>query len=180
MNDLTTLNWKRISRGLPRVKNSSIDRAPTVEEIRKLVEYPDRRIKPVIYAMASVGFRLGAYDYLRRKHVSPLTNEKGEVVAAKLLVYADEPKEYYTFITWESYNILKDWMDFRASYGEEISEDSCLMRDLWQTTNMNYVVKWSLATNPKKLTSIAIKRLSDPVLLEQGICHTFTSRSKTP
>jgi hypothetical protein len=41
MNDLT-LNWKRISKGLPRVKNSSNDRAPTVEEIRKLVKYRDR------------------------------------------------------------------------------------------------------------------------------------------
>jgi hypothetical protein len=45
MNDLTAINWKRISKGLPRVKNSSSDRAPTLDEIRKLVEYPDRRIK---------------------------------------------------------------------------------------------------------------------------------------
>jgi hypothetical protein len=46
MNDLT-LNWKRISKGLPRAKNSPNDRAPTVEEIRKLIQYPDRRIKPI-------------------------------------------------------------------------------------------------------------------------------------
>jgi hypothetical protein len=37
MNDLT-LNWNRISRGLPRAKNASNDRAPTIEEIRKLVD----------------------------------------------------------------------------------------------------------------------------------------------
>ena len=48
MNDLT-LNWKRISKGLPRAKNSSNDRAPTLDEIRKLIEYPDRRIKPIVY-----------------------------------------------------------------------------------------------------------------------------------
>jgi hypothetical protein len=102
MNDLTTINWKRISKGLPRVKNSSNDRAPTLEEIRKLVEYPDRRIKPIVYAMASGGFRLGAWDYLCWKHVSPITNEKGEVIAAKLIIYADEPEEYYTFITPET------------------------------------------------------------------------------
>jgi hypothetical protein len=35
MNDLTTINWKRISKGLPRVKNSSSGRAPALEEIRK-------------------------------------------------------------------------------------------------------------------------------------------------
>lgn len=178
MNDLTTINWKRISKGLPRVKNSSSDRAPTLEEIRKLVEYPDRRIKPIVYAMASGGFRLGSWDYLRWKHVSPITNEKGEIVAAKLLVYAEEPAEYYTFITPEAYNALKDWMDFRVSYGEKISGESWVMRDLWQTTNMNYGAKWGLATNPKKLQSIAIKRLLDRALWEQGIRHTLPAGVK--
>lgn len=47
MNNITTINWKRLARALPKVKSySSNDRAPTLEEIRKLVEYPDRRIKP--------------------------------------------------------------------------------------------------------------------------------------
>ena len=55
MNNMT-LNWKKISKGLPRAKNSSNDRAPTLEEIRRLVEFPDRRIKPVVYSMASGGF----------------------------------------------------------------------------------------------------------------------------
>jgi integrase len=177
MNDLT-LNWKRISKGLPRVKNSSNDRAPTLEEIRKLIEYPDRRIKPIVCAMASGGFRVGAWDYLCWKHVSPMTNEKGEVIAAKLLVYADEPEEYYTFITPEAYNTLKDWMDFRASYGEKITGESWVMRDLWQTTNINYGAKWGLATNPKKLQSIAIKRLLDRALWEQGIRHTLQAGVK--
>ena len=44
MNDII-LNWKKIARGLPRAGKAANDRAPTIEEIRKLVEYPDRRIK---------------------------------------------------------------------------------------------------------------------------------------
>ncbi len=33
------------------------------------------------------------------------------------------------------------------------------MRDIWQTTNVNYGAKWGLATYPKKLNSYAIKRI---------------------
>jgi hypothetical protein len=90
MNNITTLNWKRLSRALPSVKShSSNDRAPRVEEIRRLVEYPDRRIKPIVYTMCSSGIRVGAWDYLRWKHVIPIKDDKKEevIVAAKLIVY---------------------------------------------------------------------------------------------
>ncbi|MBV9176128.1 MAG: hypothetical protein JO327_08925 [Nitrososphaeraceae archaeon] len=46
--------------------------------------------------MASGWFRIGAWDHLHWKHGSPITNKKevdAEVIAAKLLVYADEPEE---------------------------------------------------------------------------------------
>jgi hypothetical protein len=62
-------------------------------------------------------------------------------------------------------------MDFRAQYGEKITEDSWVMRDLWQTTNMNYGAKFGLATFPKKLKSSGIKRLIEHALWEQGIRH---------
>ena len=108
MNDLTAvINWKRISRGLPRMKLAANDRAPTIEEIRKLVEYPDRRIKAIVYCMASAGFRIGAWEYLRWKHVTPITDEKGEIIAAKLIIYAEESEQYYTFITPEVITHLK-------------------------------------------------------------------------
>ena len=44
-----TIPWKKISRGLPKGKRYADDRAPTMYEIRKIIEYPDRRVKPIIY-----------------------------------------------------------------------------------------------------------------------------------
>jgi hypothetical protein len=87
MNDLV-FNCKKITRGMPRVRQAANDRSPTLEEIQKLVEYPDHRIKAIVYTMASSGIRIGAWDYLRWKHVVPMTNSSGETVAAKLVVYA--------------------------------------------------------------------------------------------
>jgi hypothetical protein len=51
-------------RGLPRGRRYADDRIPTIEELTKLLEYPDRRIKGVVYTMASSAIRHGAWDYL--------------------------------------------------------------------------------------------------------------------
>jgi integrase len=56
------VSWKKITRGLPKVRSFANDRAPTVEEIRKMIEYPDRRMKAIILTLASSGIRLGAWD----------------------------------------------------------------------------------------------------------------------
>jgi hypothetical protein len=82
--DTQIINWKRITRGIPSGRKAANDRAPTIEEIKKLPEYPDRRIKPIVYIMGSSGIRIGAWDSLQWKHVTPITNDNGEVIAAKL------------------------------------------------------------------------------------------------
>lgn len=124
--------WKKITRGLPKGKKYADDRIPTIEEIRKLVEYPDRRIKAIVYTMSSSGIRIGSWEYLRWSHVRPIVRDD-QVVAAKLLVYADEDEEYFSFISSEAWKSLKDWMDYRESSGEQINEQSSLMRNLWDT-----------------------------------------------
>jgi hypothetical protein len=42
------ISWKKISRGILRVRKFADDRASTLEEIQKITEYPDRRIKAII------------------------------------------------------------------------------------------------------------------------------------
>lgn len=161
--------WKKIIRGLPKVRQFGDDRAPTIEEIKKLVEYPDRRIKPIIYTMCSSGIRIGAWDYLKWKHIIPIEDKNGKIIAAKIIVYASTEEEYYSFISLEAYESIKEWMNFRLSFGESISGDSYLIRDLWQTTNLRYGAKWGIAKYPKRMKSSGIKRIIERALWDQGL-----------
>jgi hypothetical protein len=79
--------WKRITRGLPKGRMFADDRAPTLEEIHKIIEYPDRRMKPIVYTMASSGLRVGAWDHLKWGHVFPIASRDGKLVAAKVNVF---------------------------------------------------------------------------------------------
>lgn len=168
MNDIS-VNWQKLNKGLPTGRRAAEDRTPTKEEIIRLLDYPDRRVKPIVLAMLSSGIRVGVFDFLRWKHIIPLQDDQRKTIAAKVIVYPGDKEEYFTFITLEAYNAIKDWMDFRASFGETITGESWVMRDIWQTTNVSYGAKWGLATFPKKLQSSAIKRLIDRALWEQGI-----------
>jgi hypothetical protein len=40
--------WKKITRRLPRGRRYTDDRIPTIEELTKLLEYPDRRTKAIV------------------------------------------------------------------------------------------------------------------------------------
>jgi len=163
MNDIE-LSWKKIGRGLPRGRRNAVDRAPTLQEIQKLVEYPDRRIKAIVFTMCSSAIRVGAWDYLRWQDIIPITKDD-KIIAAKIIVYAGDEEQYFSFISPEAYFELKKWMDFRKESGERISKDSWLMRDLWDIEKNSR----GLVTVPKKLTPAGIKRLIERALKAQGI-----------
>jgi hypothetical protein len=173
MNDIV-VNWKKIAKGLLREKQYGDDRAPTVDEISQIMKYPDRRIKPIILVMASSGIRGGAWDYLKWKHIIPIKRD-GQIIAAKIIVYSGEADEYYSFITPEAYFALNEWMSFRQSYGEKISGESPVMRDMWQTTIKSeeeseyHPGNVGVVTYPKPLKYGGIKSLMERAIRSQGL-----------
>jgi hypothetical protein len=74
--------------------------------------------------MSSSGIRLGAWDYLRWRDITPIKRD------AKIIVYAGDDEEYVSFITPEAYFQLENWMEYRKESGEKIDENSWLMRQL--------------------------------------------------
>jgi hypothetical protein len=144
-----TVPWKILTRGLPKAKKYARDRAPTRDEIVQLCKYPDRRIKPIVYPMISGGIRLGTWDYLRWGDIQYIEGKD----VARMRVYTEEDEEYFTYISGEAYKELKDWMDFRAMSGEQITKDSWLMCTLWNVHNR------SPGRVAKKLKVSAVKSL---------------------
>jgi hypothetical protein len=171
MNDIL-LPWKRITKGLPKGRRYADDRAPTIEEVSKIVEYPDRRIKPIVLTMVSSGIRLGAWDYLQWKHIVPIEKE-GRVVAAKIVIYQGEPEEYFSFVTPETYSELEKWIKYRKDCGENITKDSWVLRNIWDRNKTNGIV-----SKPKKLHSLGVKRIMETALWTQGLRHKLEPGKK--
>lgn len=168
MNDII-LNWQKIAKGVPHQKKAADDRPPTLNEIRKLLEYPDKRIKPIILTMISSGIRLGAWDEIKWKHIIPIDDPEKNIIAAKLVVYPGDREEYLSFVTSEAYNALKEWMDYRKAHGEKITGESWVMRDIWQTSERSYGAYFGLAEHPKQLKSSGIKSLIERAIHYQGL-----------
>jgi hypothetical protein len=66
------IQWKNITTVLPKSRKYADDRAPTIDEIQNICGYLDRRIKAIVYIIASSGIRLDACDYLKLKLFSHL------------------------------------------------------------------------------------------------------------
>ena len=101
-------NYPRTAKG----RRYTDDRAPTLEEIKKLCEYPDRRIKAIVYTMVSAGICVGAWDYLHWGNIRPIERD-GKIIAARMIVYDGEDDAYITFITQSAYRELAQWMKYR-------------------------------------------------------------------
>ena len=175
MNDIL-VNWDKIKKGMPSVNQTSNDRIPEIVEIKLLLGYNDIRIRPIVLTMLSSGIRVGAWNWLKWKNVIPIEKE-GTIVAAKLVVYYQEPEQYSTYITPEAYFSLKSYIDFRELHGEKISGESWLIRDQWQKISKNHGHRIGQANIPKKLDAEGIRRLIYDAWKIQGVISVRTSGS---
>ncbi len=166
MNDVTGINWKKLSRMLPSVRRYALDRAPTIDELRLLISNAETRFQAIVLVMASSGIRIGAWAYLDWVDVEPVERD-GNIVAAKLAVYRGEPEEYLTFISPEAYAKLKQYIELRESNGEKITRESPLIRDRWQP-NPRGSPK-GVIDAPKRMQPRGVKTLFEGMLWKFGL-----------
>jgi hypothetical protein len=100
MNDIF-LNWKKISRILPKVRRYALDRVPTPEEITEILDAADIRGKALTLVLESSGIREGAMEIMTEVgDYTPIRNND-QIVAGRLVVYAGHPEQYIALITYE-------------------------------------------------------------------------------
>jgi integrase len=119
------LNKKKIRKFIPPYKKVKRDRAYTHEEIQRLLDIADERMRVVIYILASSGIRITALCSLRIRH---LENDK-------LTVYEGDNEEYISFITPECKTAIDVYLEMRKRYGETITSDSLLIREQFDVRN---------------------------------------------
>ena len=103
-----TLNWKIISKGIKKGFRYSNDRPPPLEEIKKLIEYPDCRVKPIVLVMISSGIRVSSWSYLTWGDFTPIYKNK-TLIAAKIKVLNTKTKTYcLSYVTPEAYQSVKE------------------------------------------------------------------------
>ena len=156
------IDWRFIKNQFPPLPRYSKDVAYSISQINKLCEYSDPRIKAIVYVMATSGIRVGAWNFLKNKHVIPVYRE-GKIICAILIVYDGEPEEYPTLITKETYDELQKWMELRRIGGETLTDESPLIRDLWDLDKDND------ARIVNRLTEEGIASLIRRALKKQGL-----------
>lgn len=146
INDIM-LNTRKITRFMPQQIRVKKNRGYSYEEIRKLLDIADERLRVVILLLASCGCRIGAIPLL---HVRDLEKKDG---IYKITVYENDREEYFTFCTPECVQAIDAYLDMRKRYGEKIGPDSILIREQFNIRDQ------FAAISPKaiKVTTLCLK-----------------------
>ena len=136
------------------------DRSYTTEEIHKLLEFCDERTRCLVLLLASTGMRIGAVPFLRVGNVEKIVG--GEIY--KITVYEKSNEEYYTFCTPECAMAIDSYLEYRKRYGEKINDNSPLIREQFNITDLDKISK-----KVRFITKISLDRLLDIALNRAGL-----------
>ncbi len=200
------INTNKILQFLPEFRKSKKDREYEHEEIQKLLEIADERMRVVILLSASTGMRIGAIPDLRLRNIEQVSTESGsELPIHKITVYENTNDEYVTFTTPECTIAIHNYLKMRERYGERLTKDCFLIREQFNIRDpfaISKCKKVKANTLTRKLIDLAERSgIRQRQILEQDqkekhlassfrkdvpICHGFqkifllsTSRSRT-
>jgi death-on-curing family protein len=129
INRVKGVDWDYVNQFLPKVRKSGLDRAPTIDEIRKLVSFANLRTKCLILFLVSSGARIGSVDYLGWRDFEEVAVDQGKL--ARVTIYRGEPETYSSFVTPECWESLLRYRRTREQGGESVVPSSPVF--VWET-----------------------------------------------
>jgi integrase/recombinase XerD len=159
MNDVA-LNKKKINRFKGEFVKKTRDRAYTHEEIKKILDVCDLRMKVVILLMASTGCRVGALPSLRLRNLQKIENQN----LYKITIYEGSNEEYFTYCTPECTSYIDDYLQYRETNGEKLGPDSFLIRDQFDINDIEQIRNKSRGVSIQTFHSIVAG-----ILLKAGL-----------
>jgi hypothetical protein len=128
------LNWRRVV--LPKGRKVVSDKAPSKDELRRILMYAPSWLKATVLLLASSGLRVGSLDYLKLKNAN--LDFDSQVGLLKVPPEATKAKVgYYTFFTEEAKAMLTKHLEARKKKGEILTEESPLIKPTMKK-NTNY------------------------------------------
>lgn len=123
--------WKNLSRLIPSYNPVAEDRPYALAEVQAILSHASLHLQVPILLMASSGIRVGAFDYLKVGHITPVLREE-KAVCGKMLVYAGERERYFTLISLEALTRFEEYVRFRKERHEDVTplSPAVVTRDL--------------------------------------------------
>jgi len=144
------LNTRKINKFLPPRTRNRKSAAYTAEQIQKLLDIADERMRVVILLASSSGLRVGAIPGLS---VGSLEEVKD---LYRIIVYEGEPEEYLVYCTNECRKAITDYLKMRERYGEVILKSNPLIREQFDKRD-----QFSIA-NPRRIKEdVLMKKLTE-------------------
>ena len=171
INDVV-LNGYKITKFMPERIKVNRDRAYSHEEIGKMLEIADERMRVVILLLASSGIRIGAIPSIKLRNLQD----------SKITIYESANEEYFTFITPECKKAIDFYLDFRSRYGEKLNDNSYLIREQFDIRNPGKPKEISHRTIQWNIRILAIKcgirkpETGHDVMVAHGFRKFFTTQ----
>jgi integrase len=157
MNDVTTLNWRKISKVKKPPHKEGNERPYIAAEIGRLLESTDMRGRCCILLMCSSGIRQGGIHTLKLANLQRM----GDIY--KITVYHNDPEEYFTFCSPECAKALDQYFEYRKRCGEILKPSSPIIRQQFDKNNPEQ------AANPKPVGPTSIENIFYRAINDSGL-----------
>jgi integrase len=163
------LNWERLYKFKGKKRIVVTTRPYKPEEIKRLLDFSDLRLKCIILLMASAGLRRGAIPDLNYGNLERV--EKYNLY--KLRVYEGEPEAYTAYCTPECAKHLDEYFQWRTRLGEVFTARTPVIRQEFDI-NSNMEIQRPKAITVNTISSIMGKVQDASGLRARGQTHGRT------